>query len=57
MAANSTYNYDYDKKEWSACGQVTDWTCLSCFLGKSMQVRFASRAASLVTAMSERRSH
>jgi hypothetical protein len=41
MAANSTYNYDYDKKEWMACGQVTDWACLSCFLGKSMQVRFA----------------
>jgi hypothetical protein len=38
MATNSQY-YDYDKKEWSACGQVTDWTCLSCFLGKSMQVR------------------
>ena len=43
MAAKSTYNYDYDKKEWSACGQVTDWTCLSCFLGKSMQVRLAIR--------------
>mmetsp|Transcript_29397 Transcript_29397/g.56444 ORF Transcript_29397/g.56444 Transcript_29397/m.56444 type:complete len:390 (-) Transcript_29397:387-1556(-) len=44
MANQNQVYYDYDKQEWSACSSMNDWSCLSCFLGRSLTVNPVSNS-------------